>query len=464
MSPDTPADEDSRDTVIGGWSPITSRSPGGPRLGSYESRRAALHPRKRRRPLRFALPVLLLTAAGFAAVRLLGLHPGTLFADLEGQRTRPPSPASPSPGRAAVPPAAAGSAVLARFPGYPGQGSRDGGAIAVNAVGAAGGQTIAVGSADGYPAIWHRGAGASWSLTNASGNGVLTGRPGDQALTAVTDGPAGWLAVGNAVSGSLGRPVVVTSADGQTWQAADGAPAFQGPGLYTSGAAAGRLDYVIVGERVTGNSVTAATWWSAGLGDWNTGTAGGAGAARPSGMFAVTVAPGQFVAVGQDGSQPAVWTSGTGQSWAATDLPRPAGAAKAELREVAGRGEHLVATGIATTAGGTEAFTAVSADGGTTWREAALPSGGAAVSAVTAVAVSPAGFVATGQAGPAGDPVAVVWRSADGTTWTPAAMVPGPPGSKVRAITSLAANGGTVSGIGLATGKPGASPVDYTLP
>jgi hypothetical protein len=78
--------------------------------------------------------------------------------------------------------------------------------------------------------------------------------------------------------------------------------------------------------------------------------------------------------------------------------------------------------------------------------------------------VSGSGFVAAGQAGPADDPYAVVWRSADGTTWTSAAAVPGPAGGKVRAITSLAPDGGAARGIGLATTKAGASPVLYSAP
>ena len=66
--------------------------------------------------------------------------------------------------------------------------------LAVNGLAAAAGQQIAVGSANGYPAVWRRTADGSWalvtSLTQASGNAGLT------ALTGVTHGSAGWLAVG----------------------------------------------------------------------------------------------------------------------------------------------------------------------------------------------------------------------------------------------------------------------------
>jgi hypothetical protein len=436
---------------------------GGWPLGSYESRRAALsQPARRRSRLRFAVPVLLLAAVGFGAVRLLGDHSGSRPPAPDDQRPQSPSPSgSPSDSR---PSPSDGATVLASFPGYPGQGNRNGGALSVNAIGAANGQELAVGSADGYPAIWRQGPGSSWSLTGAGGDGVLTGRPGNQALTAVADGPAGWLAVGSVVSGARQHPVVVTSADGQAWQAVDDAASFDGPGLYTYGATAGRLDYVIVGERVTGNTATAATWWSAGLGAWNNGSVGGSGSGEPSGMFAVAVGRERFVAAGADGGKPAVWTSPNGQHWTVTDLALPAGATKAALREVTTSGARLVATGSAETPDGTVVFAEVSDDDGSTWQEAALPAGGNAVSAVTALAASGSGFVAAGEAGQSSAPFAVVWRSADGKTWTPAMAVPGPAGAKVRAITGLAAMGGTVRGTGLATTKAGASPVVYTAP
>jgi hypothetical protein len=441
----------------------SARASGGPPLGSYESRQAALGRTKRRSKVRFVMPVLALAVVGAGAVKLLGVLPGAQSAGQSGgQHASAPAGGTPSPSIA--PPATAGTTALTRFPGYPGQQGRDNGQLAVNSVAAANGTWLAVGSADGYPAIWRHGPGTSWSLAANAANGVLAGRPGNQTLIAVTNGAAGWLGVGDVVSGAQQHAVVVTSADGQTWRAADGSPAFSGAGLYTYGAAAGRIDYVIVGEQVTGKTATAATWWSAGLGTWNRGSGGGSdGSGKPSEMFAVTVTPERFIAVGAVGSQPAVWSSPNGQRWTATDLPLPTGATKAALRQVVDSGQKVVATGNAETPAGTVAFAEVSSDAGTTWREIPLTAPGPQVT-VSALAASSSGFVAVGQSGQPSTASAVVWTSVDGSDWKPAREVAGPADDKVRVIASLASAGGTVAGIGAATTKAGVSPVLYTAP
>jgi len=436
-----------------------SRASDGPPLGSYESRRAALSQPKRRSPVRFVLPVVALAAIGFGAVKLFDARTGEQLTSQSDQHT--PGTAAPAP----VPsvPSAAGTTAFASFAGYPGQQGRDGGQIAINSVAAGGGQELAVGSADGYPAVWKHGAGSSWSLADTTSNGVLAGRSGNQTLAVVTNGPAGWLAVGGVVSGAQQHPVVVTSPDGRSWQAADGSAAFGAPGLYTYGATAGRIDYVIVGERVTGNTVTPAAWWSAGLGPWNQGVIAG-GTGQSSEMFAVTVGAQQFIAVGADGSKPAVWTSPNGQQWKLADLPLPAGMSKAALREVVSTGTRVVAVGNAENASGaSSAFAAVSSDDGATWHVVSLPAS-APQSVVTGLAPSGTGYVAVGQAGQSGTPTAVLWSSPDGMTWTSARAVPDPSGGKVQAITGLTSAGGTLSGVGVATTKSGASPVIYTTP
>ena len=83
--------------------------------------------------------------------------------------------------------------------------------LAVNGLAAAGGEQIAVGSADGYPAVWRQApGGSSWTLVSSLP--VVSAYPGLSALTSVTHGPAGWLAVGEP------GPIVLASADGTTWQ------------------------------------------------------------------------------------------------------------------------------------------------------------------------------------------------------------------------------------------------------
>ena len=79
--------------------------------------------------------------------------------------------------------------------------------LAVDGLASAGGEQIAVGSADGYPAVWRQAPGrGSWTL--ASSLPVVSAYPGLSALTSVAHGPTGWLAVGEP------GPVVLTSADG----------------------------------------------------------------------------------------------------------------------------------------------------------------------------------------------------------------------------------------------------------
>jgi hypothetical protein len=452
-----------------GWSPTGhaasggARWPGRPPLGSYASRQAALSQQRRRSPVRFVLPVLALAAIGFGGIKLFTARAGEQLSTQGSQRT-PTNHPTPTKASIAPAPSAAGTTVITSFAGYPGQQGRDGGQLAISSVATGGGQELAVGSADGYPAVWRQGAGSSWSLADPAINGVLAGRPGNQTLGAVTDGPAGWLAVGGVVSGTQQHPVVITSPDGLTWQAADGSAAFGAPGLYTYGAAAGRIDYVIVGEQAAGNTVTPAAWWSAGLGTWSQGSVTASGTGQPGGMFAVTVGAEQFIAAGADGSKPAVWTSPNGQQWTVTDLALPAGMSKAVLREVVCTGNRVVAVGNAETAqGATVAFAEVSNDGGTTWHEVGISSQGPQA-AVTALTGSGAGYVAAGQSAQSGTPAAVVWTSPDGMTWAPAGVVPDPAGGKVQVIASLTSASGTVSGVGSASTKSGESPVVYTAP
>jgi hypothetical protein len=424
-----------------------------PELPRARVRRTPRHQPKSRHAVQVVLPILVLIVVGVGAVKLLPL------ANRSDQTT-----GSPAGSTVGAPTAnATGTTAFTTFAGYQGQQRRDGGELAIRSVAAAGGAQLAVGSADGYPAIWRRGPGDSWSLARGAADGVLAGRPGTETMTAATHGPAGWLAVGNVVSGAVQHPVVVTSADGTAWQAADGEPAFGMGGVYAYGAAADRFGYVIVGEHTIGNRVIAATWWSGGLGGWTPGGNGGLdGRLKPSAMFAAATGPDGFIAVGGHGTGPAVWMSKDGQQWTITNLPLPAGASDGVLRQVAAHGARVVATGSAVTATGTVPFAEVSANGGVTWREVSLPAPGRQA-AVTALAASGTGFTAAGQSGQSGDPAAVMWRSADGRNWTAARPVPGPPGGKVQEIVGLAAAGSTVTGVGVAATRLGARPVVYTV-
>jgi hypothetical protein len=338
--------------------------------------------------------------------------------------------------------------------------------LSVNAIAAASGRQVAVGSANGYAAAWTSADGGS-SWTRASGQPpAALNRPGIQQLTSVTHGAAGWLAVGGVTAVAPQHPVVVGSANGIVWQAADGEAAFSEPGLVTEQAAAGPGGFVIVGSQAISGRVIAAAWWSAGLVGWHRagGTLGGGpGATR---MMAVSAGPHGFVAVGSAGNQAAEWTSPDGRDWNQASLPLPVGAARAVLQQVASNGRSVAAVGTAlTTTGQQLPFAASSPDGGATWTESALPvpSGRAFV---TALAAAGRGFVATGTFGSTpGHQDVVVWTSADGSAWkavTPAGQ--GLTGPGIQAITALDASGSTLTGVGFTASPAGEQPVFWQSP
>ncbi len=349
--------------------------------------------------------------------------------------------------------------------------------LAVNAIAAQGSRQVAVGSANGFPAAWMSAdGGRTWQR---AADDALLARPGIQQLTGITHGSAGWLAVGGVTASAPEHPVVIGSADGSIWSAADGEPVFTGSGLFTEQAAAGRDGYVVVGwQLVTPTRTVAAAWWSAGLTGWHragdtvagAGSAGGAASAvadagGSSQMLAVTATADGFLAVGSHGSRPAGWTTSDGRTWSQADLPLPAGATGAVLEPVAADGRSVVAVGVAQTAAGQVPFAARSADGGRTWTEAALPvpAGTAQVSALAAAGGS---FTVTGMFGVRpGEQDVVVWTSPDGTTWqaaTPAG--PGLASPGIQAITGLAVSGHTLTGVGFTATPAGEQPTLWQPP
>jgi len=231
--------------------------------------------------------------------------------------------------------------------------------LAVNASASAGGQQVAVGSADGYPAIWHRTGAGSWALVSSLP--LVSGVSGRSALTSVAHGAAGWLAVGTP------GPVAYTSANGITWQAA-GSIAADLHGVVGIAAAAGPHGYVIVGKLIAaGGACVADVWWSADLTTWTRAhdvkdTRGS------SQVLAVAVGPHGFISAGSHDGQPAVWTTADGSTWTTIVLPLPAGASGV-LQRIAINGSRIVARGTRTVAGTTMPLAEVSADGGATWRQ-----------------------------------------------------------------------------------------------
>ena len=308
--------------------------------------------------------------------------------------------------------------------------------LAVHGTAVAGGEQIAVGTADGFPAVWRRTASGSWalvsSLTQVSADAGLAG------LSAVTHGPAGWLAVGPG-------PVVLTSPGGTTWRPA---PAITRAlaGVAAVASASGPAGYVIAGKLVEPDGTCLPDiWWSPDLTRWvkahDVNQAGGS-----SQVVAVAAGPSGFVSAGSHDGKPAVWTTSDGRAWTTVNIPLAAGASAGWIQQVAVSGTRMTALGQQVTANGVRPLAEVSADGGRAWQPVPFSSPGPGVS-VTALAGGPGGFTAAAQFGAAGGALdAAVWTSADGSTWTRLA-VRGLTGGGSHAITALARSGSAVTGI-----------------
>jgi len=277
--------------------------------------------------------------------------------------------------------------------------------LAMNGIAAAGDVQVAVGSANGYPAIWRRQGAGSWTLLTSAA--LTSGQTHLTALTGVTRGPAGWLAVGGP------GPVAFSSADGVSWQPAAGNITQDLAGVSAVAVAAGPAGYVVAGNPATPGLPD--LWWSADLTSWSRAAVVSAGTGA-SQVLAVAANGHGFVAAGAQDGKPAVWTTSNGRSWAAAVLPRPAGASSAVLQQIAVDGNRVAALGHATVHGAVVPFAALSADGGASWVQVPFAAPGAGVS-FTALIAGPDGFTAVGQYGPAGQGTPLAWTSASGTTW-----------------------------------------------
>ena len=363
--------------------------------------------------------------------------------------------------------------------------------VTVNGLAADGRALVAAGAAGGSPARWLASPAGRWTPAGV----VLPGSWRDGALVSVVHGGRGWLAVGQtaaqtrsaqaATGGAIpgasasDQPVILTSATGASWVPAFTRSPLAAPGARFAQAAAGPAGYVVVGSApalgasasstsAPGTSVPVA-WYSANVGTWArvvlpvpAGYAPG-GTAATRQVLAVTARGPGFVAVGSAGSTPAAWTSRGGSAWQFTALPRSAGAAGAVLTKVTAAGGRVVAAGYAWRAGsalaGGRPFTAVSADGGRTWRDSVLPAP-PGPGEVTALAAAGHGFVAVGRTGLPGRQVMVAWWSSNGLSWHESAPAGGGlNGPFVMQINAVTAGRGTLTGAGFAASTAAEHPV-----
>ncbi len=420
------------DELYRAWQGSVRRASASPRLTARRRRQAW-------QVLRVGVPAAVIVSVGAGAVIMLTAKPGQVIAESANQANT---------GAAVIGVSAAPAA--GTFSGYPGQR----GALTVSSIASADGTQLAVGSADGRPAIWRHAADGDWTLVSAAAP-AFGRRPGTENLTSIAHGPSGWIAVGEVISGAAQQPIVLTSADGVTWQPVSDMAAFAGPDTYVTAVTAGRDGYVVVGRQVSAGRVFGAMWWSADLRSWVHGSNGGLdGRLEPSAAYAVAALGTGFVAAGTHGSRGAIWTSADGRQWTVHDIPAPAGASAPVLRLVAVNGSRIVAAGYAVTARGEVPIVVVSADGGRSWQQVPLATSG--TGSVTALTAAGPGFIAAGQAGPAGAQRPVTWSSPDGLSWSAATIADG----GGRQITALSASGGTVTGIA----QQAAGPSVVTLP
>jgi hypothetical protein len=372
-------------------------------------------------------------------------------------------------------PAAADRVNLTAIPGATDQ------QLAVNDVATANSQLVAVGSANGDPAVWvSPNGGNSWTPATGQTPAVLS-RPGIGQLSSVTYGASGWLAVGGVTAAAPAHPLVLISGNGRVWTAADAEPAFTQPGLVTEQAAAPATQagqnqnapgYVIVGYQTVAGRTLAAAWYSTGLTGWQRAadapdSPGALDAPGPSRqMRAVTAAPHGFVAVGADGNAPAAWTSADGgRTWTRQNVPLPAGTARAVLTQVASTGGALAAVGTAVTANGQQVPFAARSSDGATWTATRLPIP-AGQAEVTALTVAGGSFWATGSFGVTpGHQDVVIWSSSTGPAWTAASPGgQGLTGPGRQAITALTASGRTLTGVGYTATPTAEQPVFWQSP
>jgi hypothetical protein len=298
--------------------------------------------------------------------------------------------------------------------------------VAVSGLAAAGGQTVAVGSANGYPAVWRKTAGGSWSL--ATRLPLASSFPGLSALTSVTRGPAGWLAVG------APGPVLLTSSDGTNWRQASRVIPQDLAGASAVTAAAGPAGYVIASTTPGGG--TPDLWWSRDMTSWTRATSMNdtSGSSR---VLSVAANGHGFLAAGSHDGHPAVWSTSDGRSWTAIVLGLPASASSAVLQQVAVNGDHVVVLGRQQQANGTAPLAETSANSGLSWQVVPFPSPGPDTS-ITALTAGPAsGFTAAARYGTPGQQRAGVWTSPSGTTWT-RSQVSGLTGGADTGIAALA--------------------------
>lgn len=169
------------------------------------------------------------------------------------------------------------------------------------------------GDRDAY--VWTSNDGSAWTAVPLDS---VVGGPGEQSMTSVAAGPAGFVAAGVERTRERSLPVVWWSPDGDAWSRVSG-PFLDEHAI--SDVAVGTAGVVAVGTIQTGGNVDGMVWFSPNGTTWRPvplGAAGFTGRGAQT-VTAVTATRGGFVAVGDDAEGErrvaVVWTSADGITW-----------------------------------------------------------------------------------------------------------------------------------------------------
>jgi hypothetical protein len=288
-----------------------------------------------------------------------------------------------------------------RLSGFPDPEGQSLDAIAVNGM-----TSVVVGAGPGGVAVWSRRGAGDWQA------GQIAGKPGT-ATAVIADGD-GFLAAGF-IGPQFGpaRAAFWRSTDGQTWDRVPDAPAFADARVQALGATS--AGFVAVGHRGSPGSddVDAVSWVSADGTSWQ--RSAGQPALADAIMQSVVATEGGMVAVGSSeaGDVAAAWSSADGLHWQRSpDGPalhsNSTYAPHAEMADVVGVGDRLVAVGWNSSPSNGSAVIWTSRDGVKWTREPDEPSlSGGGMKAVTATGGL---VIAVGSTGWPDTHAATAWR------------------------------------------------------
>lgn len=284
------------------------------------------------------------------------------------------------------------------------------------------GATIAVGQGDRRPKVVASNDGVEWSEHSVEG--------GSGAINAVVASERVVLAAGKIDDSSEDVDAGIWKRTGDHWtlvcrEVCGDLAASRGRQEVNSLTVTSTGNVVAVGRDAPGNDFDAAVWFSRNGDEWERRAASDESLRGPRDqvMQGVVATGDRLVAVGWSGVKGAVWMSDDeGESWRTvpTDsLPSSDGIVR--LRAVAARSfsnasrsARAVAVGYHEIDGKRSAAAWFSDDRGSTWQKASISDGRSGRAQMVDVIPVRDGWLAVGDA----NPLASVWRSSDGQTWT----------------------------------------------